>query len=98
MSGIGPRPTLASAILRPSLGIKNGSNKILEQIKNVLTVEQVREQAQMIARACKTRSLGLFVMGFSEGTREDIETIIEFPGSIPLYLAVFSPQRPAPGT
>jgi radical SAM superfamily enzyme YgiQ (UPF0313 family) len=81
-----------------SLGIESGSNRILKQIKKVLTVEQVYEQAHMIARVSKIRTLGLFMMGFPGETREDIEATITLATSIPLYLAIFSPLRPTPGT
>jgi radical SAM superfamily enzyme YgiQ (UPF0313 family) len=81
-----------------SLGIESGSNRILKSIKKVLTVERVREQTEMIARASNIRTLGLFMMGFPDETREDIEATIELACSLPLYLAVFSPLRATPGT
>jgi len=81
-----------------SLGIESGSNRILKKINKNLTVETVVEQVRMIKNVSKIKLLGMFMMGFPDETREEIESTIDLACSLPLDLAAFGPLRVTPGT
>mgnify|MGYP001367780462 CR=1 FL=1 len=82
-----------------SFGIESATNRILKEIKKVLTVEQTIEKINMVRDAApKIMLQGFFMIGFPDETEEEIEDTIELARSLPLDIAVFSPLRPTPGT
>ena len=81
-----------------SLGLESGSDRILKQIKKVLTVEQTIEKVNMIKRVSNIMLQGFFMMGFPTETKAEVEQTIDLAAKLPLDIAVFSPLRVTPGT
>ena len=82
-----------------SFGIESATNRILKEIKKVLTVEQTIEKVKMVHEAApKIMLQGFFMIGFPDETEEEIEATIDLACSLPLDIAIFSPLRPTPGT
>ncbi|MFP6597795.1 MAG: radical SAM protein [Candidatus Hydrogenedentota bacterium] len=82
-----------------SFGIESATNRILKEIKKVLTVEQTIEKVNMVHDAAPSIMLqGFFMIGFPDATEEEIEATIELARSLPLNIAIFSPLRPTLGT
>jgi radical SAM superfamily enzyme YgiQ (UPF0313 family) len=82
-----------------SFGIESATNRILKEIKKVLTVEQTIEKVNMVRKAAPSMMLqGFFMIGFPDETEEEIEATIELARDLPLDIAIFSPLRPTPGT
>jgi len=82
-----------------SFGIESATNRILKEIKKVLTVEQTIEKVNMVRDAAPGIMLqGFFMVGFPDESKEEIEDTIDLACKLPLDIAIFSPLRPTPGT
>ncbi|MBI5328507.1 MAG: radical SAM protein [Deltaproteobacteria bacterium] len=66
-----------------NFGIESGSPRVLEMIKKMITVDQIKEQLTM-AHEEGFDIGGFFIMGFPTETKEEIEQTIKFACSLPL--------------
>lgn len=80
-----------------NFGIESGSPRILEMIKKMLTVEQIREQITL-AHEEGFDIGGFFIIGFPTETKEEIEQTIKFACSLPLDRIGASYFQPFPGS
>lgn len=80
-----------------SYGIESGSQKILDQIRKGITLEQV-EQAVRWTKEAGIRAKGLFMIGYPEETKETLGQTLSFIGRISLDEINLSFLTPYPGT
>jgi radical SAM superfamily enzyme YgiQ (UPF0313 family) len=80
-----------------SVGIESGSDRILKDMRKVLTKEKIREKIGLI-KECGLEASGFFIIGYPAETREDIMETINFAVSLDLKRAAFSLFKPFPGT
>ena len=79
------------------LGIESGSQRILDEIKKEINVEEVVETVNLINKA-KIRVGGFFMMGFPKETEEDIEKTINLSLKLKLDSVKFGILVPFPGS
>ncbi len=81
-----------------AVGIESGSERIQGLIKKRVTVETIRERAQMIADCSSIRITGYFMIGLLDETAEEINQTIQLACELPLVRANFNVVIPVPGT
>lgn len=81
-----------------AVGIESGSERIQKLIKKRVTVEKIKEKAQMVAHCSKIKITGYFMIGFLDETEEEIWDTIRLATSLPLVRANFNIVIPIPGT
>jgi anaerobic magnesium-protoporphyrin IX monomethyl ester cyclase len=80
-----------------SYGIESGSQKILDQTRKGITLDQV-EQAVSWTKEAGIRAKGLFMIGYPEETEETLEETLAFIGRSRLDEINLSFLTPYPGT
>ena len=80
-----------------SYGIESGSQKILDQVRKGITLDQV-EQAVRWTREAGIRAKGLFMIGYPEETEETLGDTLSFIGRSGLDEINLSFLTPYPGT
>jgi radical SAM superfamily enzyme YgiQ (UPF0313 family) len=78
-------------------GIESGSQRILNYIKKGISIEQVRKAVRW-TREAGIKTLGSFIIGFPDETKEEIEKTVRFSKELKLDYAQFSIATPYPGT
>lgn len=80
-----------------AVGIESGSDRILKLMKKGLTVDKVRENVKIIHNA-GLETIGFFIVGYPDETKEDILKTIDLACELNLKRAQFSCCQPLPGT
>ncbi len=80
-----------------SYGIESGSQKILDQTRKGITLDQV-EQAVRWTKEAGIRAKGLFMIGYPEETEETLDQTLAFIRRLPLDEINLSFLTPYPGT
>jgi len=80
-----------------ALGIESGSQKILDNVKKEIKVEQSIKTAKIIAKA-GIKVYGYFIIGLPGETHETVNQTIRLANSLPLTFAIFHVAAPYPGT
>ena len=78
-------------------GIESGSQRILNFIKKGIRIDQIVKAIRWTKEA-GIKTLGSFIMGFPDETREEIEETIKLSKKLKLDYAQFSIATPYPGT
>ncbi|MHC1630636.1 MAG: B12-binding domain-containing radical SAM protein [Methanoculleaceae archaeon] len=78
-------------------GIESGSQKTLDLIGKRITLEQSLTAVKR-AKKHKLRTLGAFILGFPDETKEDIKKTIKFSKKVGVDYAQFTIATPYPGT
>ncbi|AEC52607.1 methyltransferase [Pyrococcus sp. NA2] len=78
-------------------GIESGSQRILDFIGKGITPKQSID-AVKTAKKAGLRTLGSFIIGFPDETREEVETTIRFAKKVGVDFAQFTIATPYPGT
>ena len=78
-------------------GIESGSQRILNFIKKGIKIEQIKRAIRW-TRETGIKTLGSFIIGFPNETKEEIKKTIEFPKKLKLDYVQFSIATPYPGT
>ena len=86
-----------SGCYQVGVGIESGSPKTLKRIKKGIRPEQVRTSVRML-RDAGIEVLGLFIIGFPDESREEIQETVDFALSLPITAGNFSILTPTPGT
>ncbi|UCF35717.1 MAG: radical SAM protein [Acidobacteriota bacterium] len=81
-----------------AVGIESGTSRIQKLIDKRVTVEKIREKADMIAGCSGIKLIGYFMIGFLDETEEEIQETLKFACSLPLKRANFNVVIPIPGT
>ena len=81
-----------------AVGIESGNPRVLGLIQKKVTVEKIREKAEMVARNCGIKLIGYFIIGFPDETEDEILETIKLAKSLPLVRANFNILIPIPGT
>jgi len=87
----------AAGCYRIALGIESGNQRILDCVKKGIRLEQARD-AMKLFKKFKMKSVGYFIIGIPEETKETIEDTIRFAIELDLDYAQFSKATPFPGT
>nr|WP_321471629.1 radical SAM protein [uncultured Paludibaculum sp.] len=80
------------------VGIESGSARMQKLIQKKVTVETIRERANMIAGCSNIRITGYFMIGFLDETEEEIQETLNLACTLPLRRAAFNVVIPIPGT
>jgi radical SAM superfamily enzyme YgiQ (UPF0313 family) len=80
------------------VGIESGNERVQQLIKKRVTVDTIRERAEMIAHCTKIKITGYFMIGFLDETEEEIRDTINLALTLPLVRAAFNVVIPIPGT
>ncbi|RLI49168.1 MAG: B12-binding domain-containing radical SAM protein [Candidatus Thorarchaeota archaeon] len=78
-------------------GLESGTQKILDYVGKRITLQQSRE-AVRIAKEIGLKTLGSFIIGFPQETKDDIERTISFAKHVGVDYAQFTIATPFPGT
>ncbi|MGH9341015.1 MAG: B12-binding domain-containing radical SAM protein [Acidobacteriota bacterium] len=81
-----------------AVGIESGNDRIQELIQKRVTVDRIREKAEMIGHCSRIKVTGYFMIGFLDETEEEIWDTIKLACSLPLVRANFNIVIPIPGT
>jgi len=81
-----------------AVGIESGTERVQGMIDKRVTVDRIREKAEMIAHCSRIRLTGYFMIGFLDETEEEIVETIRFACRLPLRKANFNIVIPIPGT
>lgn len=81
-----------------AVGIESGSERIQKQIKKKVSLDTIREKAQMVAQSSRIAMVGYFMIGFSDETEDEIQQTIRLALELPLARANFNIVIPIPGT
>lgn len=80
-----------------AFGFESGSQRMLDNMKKNLTLDQMRE-AVVLAKEAGLKIRGYFMMGMPTETYEDIRLTINFAKSLDIDVASFTFLVPFPGT
>lgn len=80
-----------------NFGVESGTQRVLDMIKKMTTLDQIREQLTM-AHEEGFDIGGFFIVGFPTETKEEVEETIRFACSLPLDRIGVSYFQPFPGT
>ena len=80
------------------VGIESGNDRVLGLIRKKVTVDTIRERANMIANCSKIAITGYFMIGFLDEREEEIRDTINLALSLPIVRAAFNIVIPIPGT
>ncbi len=86
-----------SGCYQVNVGIESGSQEILKRVKKGIRLEQVRKSVRML-RDANIEVVGLFIIGFPNESRVEIEETVDFALSLPITGGSFSILIPMPGT
>jgi anaerobic magnesium-protoporphyrin IX monomethyl ester cyclase len=78
-------------------GFEVGNRNVLEKSKKQTTLEQAK-QAVSFARKCKIRTMGLFMLGLPNDTRETCLETIAFAKKLDPFICKFNIAVPYPGS
>jgi len=78
-------------------GIESGSQRILDFIRKGIKIDQIKKAIKW-AKEAGIKTLGSFIIGFPDETREEVKKTIEFSKRLKLDFAQFSIATPYPGT
>ncbi|MCD6483519.1 MAG: cobalamin-dependent protein [Candidatus Odinarchaeota archaeon] len=78
-------------------GLESGTQKILDYIGKRITLHQSRDAVRM-AKKIGLQTLGSFIIGFPQETKEDIKKTINFAKHVGVDYAQFTVATPFPGT
>lgn len=78
-------------------GFESGSQKVLDNVKKGITIQQIRDSARWTEEA-GIKVWGYFIIGLPGETKESIEATIKLSKELPLYNANFAVGAPYPGT
>lgn len=81
-----------------AVGIESGNDRVQGMIQKRVTVDKIREKANMIAGCSKIRITGYFMIGFLDEKPEEIRDTIRLACELPLVRANFNVVIPIPGT
>jgi len=81
-----------------AVGIESGNDRIQRLIKKKVTVDTIREKAQMVADTSKIAMVGYFMIGFEDETEDEVWDTIKLALELPLTRANFNIVIPIPGT
>jgi anaerobic magnesium-protoporphyrin IX monomethyl ester cyclase len=80
-----------------AVGVESGSQRVLDNMRKGLTLEEIRSKIGAIRRVGLT-PIGFFVLGFPGETRAEMEQTLGFSTSLGLRRANFMLFHPFPGT
>jgi len=81
-----------------AVGIESGSRRVQKDIKKKVSLDTIREKAEMVAQSSRIAMVGYFMLGFKDETEEEIRETIELALDLPLARANFNIVIPIPGT
>ncbi len=81
-----------------SLGIESGVQRLLDEVRKGITVEQVETAVRTIKAHSRILTQGLFILGLPGETWDEALQTIRLARSLPLDMAQFSIFTPYPGS
>ena len=78
-------------------GFESGSQKVLDNVKKGLTIDQIKDGAKWTKEA-GIKIWGYFIIGLPGETKETIDETIRLSKELPLYIVNFAVGAPYPGT
>lgn len=80
------------------LGIESGSPRTLKNMRKAQSVDEIRQQVNLIHRVTKIRTTGFFIIGYPTEEKEDILQTIRLAKELPINRAQFTICLPVPGS
>jgi anaerobic magnesium-protoporphyrin IX monomethyl ester cyclase len=81
-----------------ALGIESANPRILEMMKKKITIDQVKEQVDLVKKSSKIQITGFFVLGYPTETKIEMFNTVRFAMGLNIDKANFGSLMLLPGT